>query len=61
MIWHEHISIGIYESGSYTIRRETQCYTVWIKTPKDFSRIGRSSSLAGAKSDAEQHRAKHPV
>jgi len=58
--WSEHLAIGVHESGWYTIRRETYDYSIWFKQAQVFKRIGRSTSLSGAKNDAEQHRAAHP-
>jgi hypothetical protein len=55
VIWHKHIDLGIHESGFYTVRRVVQGYETWYKQGQHFKRVGRSSSLSGAKNDAEQH------
>jgi hypothetical protein len=51
--------MGVTESGYYTIRRCTYDYELWYKNAEKFKLLGRSTSLSGAKNDAEQHRSKH--
>lgn len=60
MIWHEHLHLGIFESGFYTVRRVTQGYETWFKRGQTFLRIGRAETLKGAKNDAEYYAKQHP-
>lgn len=55
MIWHEHLAIGVHESGSYTVRRVTHGYETWYRTPKEFYRVGNADRLKQAKEQAEIH------
>lgn len=49
MIWHRHLSIGIHESGPYTLRHVTFGYEVWRRLNGDYRCLGRVDTIQEAK------------
>jgi hypothetical protein len=60
MIW-QPTGEGVYDCGYYRIRRCIKFYELWWNHPQNLHLLAKARFLAEIKSDAEQHRAKHPL